>query len=390
MALFLVTTVLGVDMLAGRSPAVTVDGVMGGRSNAQGTVDSTQSISFQGRVNTNGGGFAYITLSGGLSMDLSGATGIYLAFDSMDIATYGSAPIAFKITLESRRRCAMAAAFAVPTTASVERTHAWVPLRQFQPEGNHWDYSSRRAGIPSYCTASATTTMADVASFALGCYYQNTPFRLVLHTVESRTAAPAEAFLVSPPADNLIARALERARSLVGYAGAGVGAEQMDAMAAATLTTAALQSGDAQAISVARTIATASAAERVAALLTAVGGASLTVTTGVVAGHSPSPLPASPASYSTSGSPPHLPPTPMIASPSSSPPVSLGPAAIAGLCGSGALVVLAALACALVWRRRRSNRAAGRLVPEESSRNKGRRAADPDAVPVTPSAAATL
>ena len=274
-----------VDMLGGQTPGVTTDNVMGGQSSASayvstdqvmggsssGTVNVGEAVTFEGTVNTNGGGFAYVTLDGGTVMDISAELGIYLEFDSMSSSAYGAAPVAFQIELEGSQSCTLTGAFAVPTTALVERTHAWVPLLAFAPKGSHWSYSSWNTGIPSYCTPAATTSFSLVERFAIGNYYQHGPFKLVLYAVEARSVAPAEAVLASAAAPTVLASSVARANSLVSKAGAGVGAAQMDSMAAAVLATAAVQSSAPSLVAAAVASALASASARVAALLSAFG-----------------------------------------------------------------------------------------------------------------------
>ena len=72
-----------VDMLGGRTPGATTDNVMGGQSSAwvstdgvmggqsSGTVSVGDAVTFEGSVSTVGGGFAYVTLNGGSTMDIS-------------------------------------------------------------------------------------------------------------------------------------------------------------------------------------------------------------------------------------------------------------------------------------------------------------------------------
>ena len=54
---------------------VRVDGVMGGRSDGSVSVVGS-SVLFQGNINTNGGGFAYMTTQGIGSADISQYQGI--------------------------------------------------------------------------------------------------------------------------------------------------------------------------------------------------------------------------------------------------------------------------------------------------------------------------
>ena len=98
---------------------VTVDGVMGGRSVGTTSVAGS-SVRFQGLVNTNGGGFAYMSQTnyGSLNANLSQYQGISLELGSLDAATVGNAPLGFELELQgSSNCCGLSAAFAVPATA---------------------------------------------------------------------------------------------------------------------------------------------------------------------------------------------------------------------------------------------------------------------------------
>ena len=260
-----------VDMLSGRNTYVTLDRVMGGQSSATGTATADgSSIVFEGSVSTQGGGFAYMTFSGGSSMDLTAnsGSGILLTFETMKQSTYGSAPLGFNIELEeSGRRCTLSAAFAVPMTSEVERVQAWVPFTQFEPKGSHWQYSQSSTGVPSTC-GSSTASTAGVTRFAIGNYYQEGPFRLVLYSVETRTAPPASLLAPSPSVspNDLLTGAAYRARTLMAKVGAGVGEAQMAGMAAAVLATAAAQAGDAALVAIVDGIASSTAAVRAATL----------------------------------------------------------------------------------------------------------------------------
>ena len=77
---------------------VTVDGVMGGLSEGIASVAGS-TVRFQGNINTNGGGFAYMT---GVvnSADISQYQGISLELGSLDAATVGNSPIGFEVELE--------------------------------------------------------------------------------------------------------------------------------------------------------------------------------------------------------------------------------------------------------------------------------------------------
>ena len=97
---------------------VTVDGVMGGRSDGSVSVVGS-SVFFRGNINTNGGGFAYMTTRGIGSVDISQYQGISLELGSLDAATVGNAPVGFEVELEGTTGCCgLSAAFAVPITAS--------------------------------------------------------------------------------------------------------------------------------------------------------------------------------------------------------------------------------------------------------------------------------
>ena len=230
-----------VDLLDGVSTWVTVDGVMGGLSSAQLTAINGTYV-FEGDVNTNGGGFAYATFVPGDSMNLSSASGLWARFSTMDFATYGAAPVAITVTLKSSgAACSLVGAFAVPTTQSATAGAQWVPLSRFAPKGNHWAYSSGQTDVPSYCDGS-TTSLAGVDSFTLGVYYQDGPFHLALRALEARSEARASVFASAEHAPSLISEAAARASNLISKVGAGVGAHQMNSLAAATLEAAALQS----------------------------------------------------------------------------------------------------------------------------------------------------
>jgi len=97
---------------------VRVDGVMGGRSDGSVSVVGS-SVFFRGNINTNGGGFAYMTTQGIGSADISQYQGISVELGSLDAATVGNAPVGFEVELEGATGCCgLSAAFAVPITAS--------------------------------------------------------------------------------------------------------------------------------------------------------------------------------------------------------------------------------------------------------------------------------
>ena len=83
-----VTSLMGLDMLVDRSAYVTVDGVMGGQSNAEGTMNADTMV-FEGRVNTDGGGFAYMTMYGTTMNLAEGASGSAAERHRTEICTHG-------------------------------------------------------------------------------------------------------------------------------------------------------------------------------------------------------------------------------------------------------------------------------------------------------------
>ena len=331
-----------VDMLAGRSPSVTNDGVMGGRSSGTATATAEDgSIEFRGTINTNGGGFSYMTIYGSGTMDLSSADGLHVAFDTMESAQYGAAPIAFSISLSGSGPCALEAAFAVPTTAVAKPATAWVPLSDFVAKGGHRDYGSGRTGVPAYCLRSGQTTeLSNVARFAIGVYYQNGPFLLKLREMAALDAAPPARALGSTAAASLLEAAAQRARTLVSKAGAGVGAAQMNAAAGAVLACAARQSARASLVAEADAVAASPAASRVARLLAAFDRAD--------------------ASDGDNAAPPPPSTAPVAAAPRAAPlaaPLAASGAAAqseaaALAAGSAVAVLLLGAVCALLWRRR--------------------------------------
>ena len=172
-----------VDMLRGRTLDIVVDDLPGTqhvRTSAVGRREPASSdaspVLFAGRLNTNGNGHAFITVGGGNGsgvMDLSagGSSGLLLEFDTMPHAKYGlesAAPVPFTIQLEGDERCSRLAAFAVPKTASAERTQAWLPFSRFAPRGVRSDYTIKSTGIPAACTDEATTPIARVARYSIG------------------------------------------------------------------------------------------------------------------------------------------------------------------------------------------------------------------------------
>ena len=117
---------------------VTVDGVMGGRSEGTASVAGS-SVVFQGNVNTNGGGFVYMSRAIS-SADISQFKGISLEFGSLDAATSGNAPIGFEVELQGDRNCCgLSAAFAAPVTAGAgESATAFLPKGDFKKKGSSW------------------------------------------------------------------------------------------------------------------------------------------------------------------------------------------------------------------------------------------------------------
>ena len=217
---------------------VTVDGVMGGRSTG-GAAWQNGGIRFEGNVNTYGGGFAYLVLQFSAALDLSGQSGLLFEYDTLPYSTYGSAPIAVQVSLESSKRCSLTGAFAIPTTASTQRTKEWVPFSRFEPKGSHWSYSSSRTGVPSSCSGQ-TTEVSRVTEIHLGIYYQDGPYSLFLHNFGQQYETLPET--LPGGAAGVLTAALARARSLIGKSGAGVGAAQMHGLANVALETAARQS----------------------------------------------------------------------------------------------------------------------------------------------------
>ena len=217
---------------------VTVDGVMGGRSTG-GAAWQNGGIRFEGNVNTYGGGFAYLVLQFSVALDLSGQSGLLFEYDTLPYSTYGSAPIAVQVSLESSKRCSLTGAFAIPTTASTQRTKEWVPFSRFEPKGSHWSYSKSRTGVPSSCSGQ-TTDVSRVTEIHLGIYYQDGPYSLFLHNFGQQYETLPET--LPGGAAGVLTAALARARSLIDKSGAGVGAAQMHGLANVALETAARQS----------------------------------------------------------------------------------------------------------------------------------------------------
>ena len=277
---------------------VTVDGVMGGRSTG-GAAWQNGGIRFEGNVNTYGGGFAYLVLQFSAALDLSGQSGLLFEYDTLPYSTYGSAPIAVQVSLESSKRCSLTGAFAIPTTASTQRTKEWVPFSRFEPKGSHWSYSSSRTGVPSSCSGQ-TTEVSRVTEIHLGIYYQDGPYSLFLHNFGQQYGTLPET--LPGGAAGVLTAALARARSLIDKSGAGVGAAQMHGLANVALETAARQSARAGLLAAIDGAFDNPATARSAYLLAAVE-AEIASPTAMV-GTSPAPPPPPPPS------PPPPPPSP--------------------------------------------------------------------------------
>ena len=287
---------------------VTVDGVMGGRSTG-GAAWQNGGIRFEGNVNTYGGGFAYLVLQFSVALDLSGQSGLMFEYDTLPYSTYGSAPIAVQVSLESSKRCSLTGAFAIPTTASTQRTKEWVPFSRFEPKGSHWSYSSSRTGVPSSCSGQ-TTEVSRVTEIHLGIYYQDGPYSLFLHNFGQQYETLPET--LPGGAAGVLTAALARARSLIDKSGAGVGAAQMHGLANVALETAARQSARAGLLAAIDGAFDNPATARSAYLIAAVE-AELASPTAMV-GTSPAPPPPPPPSPP----PPPPPPPPLPPPPSSS------------------------------------------------------------------------
>jgi outer membrane biosynthesis protein TonB len=277
---------------------VTVDGVMGGRSTG-GAAWQNGGIRFEGNVNTYGGGFAYLVLQFSVALDLSGQSGLLFEYDTLPYSTYGSAPIAVQVSLESSKRCSLTGAFAIPTTASTQRTKEWVPFSRFEPKGSHWSYSKSRTGVPSSCSGQ-TTDVSRVTEIHLGIYYQDGPYSLFLHNFGQQYETLPET--LPGGAAGVLTAALARARSLIDKSGAGVGAAPMHGQANVALETAARQSARAGLLAAIDGAFDNPATARSAYLIAAVE-AELASPTAMV-GTSPAPPPPPPPS------PPPPPPSP--------------------------------------------------------------------------------
>ena len=220
---------------------VTVDGVMGGRSEGTARVEGS-TVLFQGNINTNGGGFAYMTRSIN-SADISQYQGISLELGSLDATTVGNSPIGFEVELEgSNGCCGLSAAFAVPATAGAgESATAFLPKGDFKTKGGAW-WSDR---------CSCYTDWTAVKKISIAVYYQEGPFALDLRGLTATEAVAADQLVTPPlPPSPGIATSLTAALARADYVhakgqggGGGVRAEQMAALAVAILETAALQAG---------------------------------------------------------------------------------------------------------------------------------------------------
>ena len=220
---------------------VIVDGVMGGRSEGTTRVEGS-TVLFQGNINTNGGGFAYMTRSIN-SADISQYQGISLELGSLDATTVGNSPIGFEVELEgSNGCCGLSAAFAVPATAGAgESATAFLPKGDFKTKGGSW-WSNR---------CNCYTDWTAVKKISIAVYYQEGPFALDLRGLTATEAVAADQLVTPPlPPSPGIATSLTAALARADYVhakgqggGGGVRAEQMAALAVAILETAALQAG---------------------------------------------------------------------------------------------------------------------------------------------------
>ena len=170
---------------------VTVDGVMGGRSTGAASVVGS-SVIFQGNVNTNGGGFVYMSRVSSSSSDLSQYQGISLELGSLDAATVGNAPLGFEVELQGAANycCGLSAAFAVPATANAGQLFTtFLPKGDFKTKGASWRSNN--------CACS--TDWASVANIDIAIYYQAGPFSLDLRALTATNAPRATSQLVMPP-----------------------------------------------------------------------------------------------------------------------------------------------------------------------------------------------
>ena len=223
-------------------------------------------IEFFGKLNTlDRGGWARFFVAGGgrrPADDLSEQEGILLDFETMKHSTYGPAPVAFTLALDSGdgQRCSLLASFAVAKTEHVERMLSWLPISRFVLAGARSDYGVGLTAVPSVCTpgvgteaeggggggavASSLVSLASVSRLSVGINQQPGEFNLTIHAVEARPTAPHIAVPNSLTPRHLLTTALQTSRALVAEAGNGVGAAQMDGMSAAVLELASLQSRD--------------------------------------------------------------------------------------------------------------------------------------------------
>ena len=85
---------------------VTVDGVMGGQSRGSVTaLGGSAGVRFEGYLDTDGGGFVYISRSGMSGLDLEDRAGFFFELGSLDAAVVGNAPLSFQVELEGGGGC---------------------------------------------------------------------------------------------------------------------------------------------------------------------------------------------------------------------------------------------------------------------------------------------
>ena len=76
-------------------------------------------------------------------------------------------PIAPCVRRAGGSGCTLVAAFAVPTTETVELASAWVPMLDFAPKGQHWEYSGGSVGVgKSGAGSPAALAAATAAAFS--------------------------------------------------------------------------------------------------------------------------------------------------------------------------------------------------------------------------------
>jgi hypothetical protein len=238
------------DLLEGRTARTSIDGVMGGDSTASASINEKGVLTFVGTLVTVGGGFAYVSTTGGPSVDLTGAAGLLVEFESIEASKFGDAPIAFSVSLhEYGQKCALVSAFAVPTCAGMAgQSHtAWLPFVFFGAKANLHYMNTNDPSGPSICK-DYITSLESVGWVEIGNYYQDGGFKLKMTKLEARRHPPELSDLTRCTAPSKLAQAsIERATSLVAkgkrFGGSGVGIDQMNSMANAVLFTAAQQIG---------------------------------------------------------------------------------------------------------------------------------------------------